>query len=927
MSDSAKWLGEPAGVRSINPPARSGEETSLAGFQAAEQPARLSLYLRLGLIGVLTLYLLVAVAFSRLHHFSRAFDEGYHLEYIVFIKQHGRLPVTYEERAEIARADFPPLYHLLVSLVSAPVSVEGPPTFKYFWDSFRYRAIDHQAGNVWTLATEDTRPPYLGRFLVWQIGRWLSIFLSLATLIIVYSTLRQIPPIARYPWLPLAGVALLAFIPRYTILSATLNDDNLLGVLAALYFWLLVKIIHRPRLRWPWLALGAVLGLSLTVKYTLVVAPLELVVIGWLLARRLGWGWRRLATRLAWAGAPALLGAAWWFGWNLWFLNTVAEEGWLAGLLRPLLAGGKDQTLNRLGGLLSDGQVGRTALPEDIVVGAFPQWLQSTFLTFWGVDPGLLFPYIYILIGLFLLAAIWGGWRIWQTSPVSAAQPASWTGRAWLALLAFHVAIFFILPLFRFILTRRLSVAAQGRHILIPAAAAIAGLLVWGLVTLLPVRWQRAVLAGVIAIFAGWTGLHLYQFAGPAQASPLPLRTVSEAAAWLPHPVEAQFGPALTLASYDLQAQPEAGRLRLELGWRSLAQVNENYLLNVELVDATGQVVAHWIGYNGQGRLPTLAWDPGDAVFDRLALPLVNLPAGSYNLRLQVSGATGPLPVNGGPETSLVLTQVPIGPVQFSFPDQVGSTGPGSVSFALWRPDGPANSTLPPVYRYPTTISVIVDQLEPGTQLDIAMLDAAGQAWPVTQSGAGIYHFVIGPRWLGGAYRLQIARPGAEPIITEPLLTVENWWKRTFVAPPIEQPLEANLADQLRLLGYKLPRRQVKAGESFPITLYWQALPDKAPQADFIQFNHLVDSTGALRGGYDRRPLEYYSTLLWAPGEVVIDGYTVPVDPDAPPGEYYLNVGLYLVVGEAAVNLPLVVDGRPGEATSVTIGPIEVVAP
>jgi hypothetical protein len=156
---------------------------------------------------------------------------------------------------------------------------------------------------------------------------------------------------------------------------------------------------------------------------------------------------------------------------------------------------------------------------------------------------------------------------------------------------------------------------------------------------------------------------------------------------------------------------------------------------------------------------------------------------------------------------------------------------------------------------------------------------------------------------------------------------VENWWERRFEPPAIAMPLEANFANQVRLLGYSLPGNQVKAGEAFPLTLYWQAPLEMSPQADFVQFNHLVDHQGNLWGGYDRQPLEYYSTLLWAPGEVVIDGYTVPVNADAPPGEYYLNIGFYLRVGEAAVNLPLVVRDKMTEVTHVTVGPIQVVAP
>jgi hypothetical protein len=143
----------------------------------------------------------------------------------------------------------------------------------------------------------------------------------------------------------------------------------------------------------------------------------------------------------------------------------------------------------------------------------------------------------------------------------------------------------------------------------------------------------------------------------------------------------------------------------------------------------------------------------------------------------------------------------------------------------------------------------------------------------------------------------------------------------------ISVPHQANFADQIHLLGYDLPQTQVKAGEALPLTLYWQAPPDKSPEGDFIQFNQLLDSTGRRRGGYDRQPREYYSTQLWAPGEIVVDGYTVPVEADAPPGVYYLNVGYYLIVNDNPIYLPLVVEGQVTDLNNITIGPIEVTAP
>jgi hypothetical protein len=69
---------------------------------------------------------------------------------------------------------------------------------------------------------------------------------------------------------------------------------------------------------------------------------------------------------------------------------------------------------------------------------------------------------------------------------------------------------------------------------------------------------------------------------------------------------------------------------------------------------------------------------------------------------------------------------------------------------------------------------------------------------------------------------------------------------------------------------------------------------------------------------------DVYSTLLWAPGEVVADSFAIRVDPQAPPGVYHLLVGLYLPVGEAAISLPLMQAGEMTDRTSVAIGPIEV---
>lgn len=893
----------------------------------------------LGLTGVLLVYLLLAFNFSQVTPFNKGPDEGINYDYIKFINAYGRLPITYAERAEIGpKSNWPALYHLSVVGLSKGLGLElaSPPVIKIFWDSFRYRAIDTQTEEPWYLQTEDQVAPYYGPFLALQMGRWLSILFSLITLLLVYLSAQEVLP--GRPWLALAAVALLAFIPQFIFVNSAMNEDALVAMLATLYFWLLIRLLKQPEKVWLCAALGLTLGLSVTAKYTTIILPLELglvlVVLGW--HHRQRWMW--WGQRLALVGGGAVLASSWWFGWNFWFLNEIKELGLIAGLLRPLFTGGTDVTLARMGNFFSGGQIGLADLPQNTNVGTFSGWVWTTSLSFWGISIGNnfpLYPYAYGGVSLVLGLVVFGLWKLWRTDTAA---------HKWLLLLIFHSAVFIILPLIRFGLSRRLGQTAQGRHILVPAAAAVAILLVWGLVTVVPARWQRWVFPLLIAGFIGWTTVHLYRLDSYV-APPLPMRTLPQAAEWLPHPVKAQFGETVELVSFGLDPQPEQGQLDLDLAWRSLVQVNESYLLKVMVLNAQQQVVSHWLGYNGQGRLPTLSWDPGDTIFDRLTLPLPNLPAGDYTVQVQLVGAAGPLPVSGpgcseaekcAANDGFKLTNFTLNePSVLSLPRRLQLTGSAAdleIPFALWRPDTPALDSQLPTYRYPATISIMAGPAAVmGTELELHLVDASGQAWTADNHTANIYTFVIGPRWPSGSYTLKmIARQGDQvtgQATSEPLLMVENWWPRKFEVPPIASPGEANFANQLKFLGYNLPQQQVKAGEAFPLTLYWQAMPNKAPQADFVQFNHLLDSAGKLHGGYDRLPLEYYSTLLWAPGEVVVDGYAVPVEADAPPGLYYLNVGYYLTVGEAAVNLPLVVNGQMSEVTTVTIGPIEVVKP
>jgi hypothetical protein len=147
-------------------------------------------------------------------------------------------------------------------------------------------------------------------------------------------------------------------------------------------------------------------------------------------------------------------------------------------------------------------------------------------------------------------------------------------------------------------------------------------------------------------------------------------------------------------------------------------------------------------------------------------------------------------------------------------------------------------------------------------------------------------------------------------------------WGRKFTEPPINQRLEANFANQVRLLGYDLGLNRAEAGGGIPITLHWQGLDWMGD--DYTIFIKLLAADQAVHGGRDRLPGEGYRTIYWAPGEIISDPFGVPVDANAPDGIYTLNLGLYKQVDGQAISLPLVQGGQIVNATSVNIGPIKI---
>jgi len=178
-----------------------------------------------------------------------------------------------------------------------------------------------------------------------------------------------------------------------------------------------------------------------------------------------------------------------------------------------------------------------------------------------------------------------------------------------------------------------------------------------------------------------------------------------------------------------------------------------------------------------------------------------------------------------------------------------------------------------PTNRWPRGL-VLKDVREievwPGTppgfyQIAVSVYDPASDRW-LPPAGGGDLH--IGP----------VELPRREPPPVEAL--------------DIEHPLSANLDGKVRLLGYNMTGA-FRPGSEVRLTLFWQAL--KAMDKNYTVFIHLADPQGHIWGQKDNPPVDgFYPTTAWEAGEIVRDQYNLGMSPDTPPGQYQIEVGMYL---------------------------------
>ncbi|MCB0168180.1 MAG: glycosyltransferase family 39 protein, partial [Anaerolineae bacterium] len=752
------------------------------------------------------------------------------------------------------------------------------------------------------------QPPYRGEVLIWHLGRGLSILFGAILIGLTYLTSLHIFPADRRR--ALLSAALIAFVPALLFHSSVLSYESLSAVLTALFLLVALQTLKQPnRLRW-WIALGVLTGLSITTKYSAVLLPLEIIFVIWLSNQfeakaeaqaklqptppltnqqtnqptnsptpqlyKLP-NWQRILV----AALATLIASGWWFGFVAWEFNTIDTQGPVVGLLQPLLVGdASDTTSVQVAGFLFGQQTvandARPPMPRNYL-----QLARSFSESFWAAPVAgqfgpFILPLVYSVLALLALAGLG---RVWRQSDRRI--------RLILSLLLVHTFLIVPLLLIRVLLSYDPREVAQGRHLLLPAASAIAVLLVWGWD-----QWSPKLSWLAVGGLLLWTIFGQLGWAVAAYPPPIPVWPQQVMAAPPAYPQETVLADGIKLVDVSHRVLPDA--LEVTLRWESLATIKADYLVELSLLDSAGHVVGYNLSQPVNGRYPTRAWEPGDTIEDTHLLPLLGALGDGYRLQLRLLTRAGEVV----PHTETTLDTVSL------------STTAQPDPCTIWPPP---DSWLDAIPLRPDATFTIVN-----TELPLLKL---GSDEVVTQNpfhSVGDFHtFLVGPDWPTSARLLSGD--------TDCGLLNFDIPPRNFTVPAIPQPLEANFNNEIQLLGYELPARRIQPGQRLPLTLYWRSLAYMGE--DYNLFANPLDRDQQRWGGYDRRPRDGYSTLRWVPGEVITDPFGIPIDANAPDGIYTIDLGFYRQTESGPESLPLFQDGQAIDQHSLRLGPIKIGGP
>ena len=410
----------------------------------------------------------------------------------------------------------------------------------------------------------------------------------------------------------------------------------------------------------------------------------------------------------------------------------------------------------------------------------------------------------------------------------------------------------------------------------------------------------------------------------PAQADPSGLR-----------PSGRSLTGKVLFLGYDLYGPAESsvesgGTLQVTTYWRCLEEMNGDYSIYVRLKDEAGHLWGQTDNWPAQGFLPTSQWREGMIVRDKHGVEiLAGTPPDEYRLEIGMysvldEGRTRALGRWEAPQRTVRVVKSPTPPsvesleIQNFLPRSLGCQVEllgYNLPLTTFRPGEPLPLTL--FWQAESDLDkdyfvLLQLQAEDGTSWMLQRERPVSGSYPTTlwEEGEVMREQLdahIPADVPSGRYALKVGLADAESgeemeLASLAEVTVEGR-PRTFEVPSLQHPLEVNLGDQVELLGYDLDTRELKAGGTLALKLYWKALAEM--DTSYTVFIHLLDAEDKIWGQHDNLPGNgSLPTTGWLPGEVIADAYEVPIQPETPPGSYVIEVGIYQA--ETGQRLPII---------------------
>ncbi len=549
-------------------------------------------------------YLILATIYSVATPIFEASDELWHYPMVKYLADNG-LALPPQDPANPGpwrqEGSQPPLYYMLAALLTAGIDTSDMDSVRRI-NPHADIGITRPDGNLNMIVhrADAEAFPWQGTVLAVHIARFFSILLGLGAVLVTYQLAREVFPAA--PVVQVGAAALVAFLPMFLFISASVNNDNLSNFLGSLLILLIVRLLRMSAApRWRYYALlGVATGAGLLAKFNIgFLIPLVALAL-LLLSLRLR-DWRPVVIGGAISGGLTILIAGWWYARNIQLYGDPTGLNMFLDV------------------------VGRRAVPAN----AAQLWSERHSFTqaYWGFFGGVNLPLpeaAYLIFNLIGGLALLSAGVFLAFSLLSRARLApAYQINAWLPAL-----VTLLWPLVTFTSYLRWTAetpASQGR-LIFGALACIALWMAVGVTWWLPQRLRPLVMAVVAGYFAVVALAVPFLVIAPAYAAPPQVAAGDEEALAVFH---ASSGGEIALQAAQVRTErvrPEDYVL-LDTTWIVNQPFSRNWSLFVHLVTPGEVIISQRDVYPGQGRLATSDLTAGRAWNNPIA---IWIPATAY---------------------------------------------------------------------------------------------------------------------------------------------------------------------------------------------------------------------------------------------------------------------------------------------------------